>query len=142
MGIRCLCHTSLKLLVRRRGRLRSTTMNFFKYRPAHPFRREREQMGPTKAAQSGNPGRALDGDHLPFRQLIACGTEAVIPGTNEPAQELTAIVSLDGPSGADDLSPGMDAGPAIRKRIKSDPLLHSVAQDVVDPGNLFRRIAD
>src|ERR1041385_77314 len=57
---------------------------------------------------------SLDGDHLPFRQLIACSTEAVIPVTNEPLQELSAIMALDGPSGAGDLSPGVDAGSAIR----------------------------
>src|SRR4029077_3344019 len=84
----------------------------------------------------------LDVKHLPFRQLITCSAEAVIPALDESAQTFAQVNAGKIFGCAGDLSPSVHARPAIGKGIEHDPLFHCVSHKMINPGDLLRGIAN
>ena len=74
-------------------------------------------------------------DRLPLRQLIACLAKAVIPSPDKLANKVTEIDVWKRPR-VGDVGPGVHPGPAVGKSFKRYPLLHGIAEHVVNPGNL------
>jgi len=77
----------------------------------------------------------------PFRQLVAGSTKAVIPLMDESANKVAEIDVGKRPR-IGDVGPGVDPGPSVGLGLERDPLLHCIAQHVIDPGNLPRRRAN
>src|SRR5215467_8828328 len=79
----------------------------------------------------------LNAYRLSFGHLVAGGTEAVIPTSDEAAQKLAAIDAGNNAVGTRNFSPGMNAGATVREGVERDPLHHGVAENVIDPGDLY-----
>jgi len=74
-------------------------------------------------------------------QLVAGITKAVIPLPDEVAHKVAEVDGRKQPR-IGDIGPGVDPGPSVGLGLERDPLLHCIAQHVVDPGNLPRRRAN
>src|SRR6478672_1651067 len=76
-----------------------------------------------------------------INQLVACLAKTVIPLLDKLANKVAEIDGRKWPR-IGDVRPGMDSGPSVGLGLKGDPLLHCVAQHMVNPGNLPPRRAN
>src|SRR5262249_36613871 len=93
------------------------------------------RWGPRRLCQTGSSVER--GGAFLFVHRVALAAETAVPKFDEALEHTAEGASGDGHRPSGNLGPGMDGGADVLARLKYDPLLHGVAQSVVDPGHAF-----